>query len=423
MVEWTIFPLMAALTVLAGASALFSGLETCLLSLQPFELHKIGRRSERLKNVTALLSESPRQVHVVLTLADILANVPLAVGAMYALSRFGQPLWVQAAAVVVLISVPCDLLPKLVALVYGRRFARPALHILRAMSRVLGPLGRTLQHVEDQIVGRAVPEPDALRHHPREEEMEALIELKEEEGALDEAEAAILQEIMVLADKRARDVITPRVELFAIPDRLENADAARAAMHRRFRRMPVYAETTDEILGVLDVQEFLIDHTGRHYTEIMATPSFIPETLNALELFRALLRHPRRMAVVIDEFGGTEGIVTMNNLTEEILGEALPIRDRPLYIEKLPGGAVIASGHAHVQDVRKALGVVLPARGAQTVHQLLVQRAGHVPRPGAELAVGDALVTVRRSSRKRVREALIRARTGDPEAAPPAELK
>jgi CBS domain containing-hemolysin-like protein len=404
--------LFAAIFALASASALISALETSLLSLEPFELHKIGTRSKRLASTVELLARDPRQAHVILTLADTLINVPLAVIGFYVLGFTGLPLVVCALILALFIAIPCDLLPKLFALVRGRRLARPALHTLRVFMYVLGPVSRALQSIENAIVGRAVPEPSSPSKHPREEELEAMIELKEEQGAIDETEAVILEEIIALGSKRARDLITPRVDLFAINDNLSNDEALRAIKRRRFRRVPVYGETTDDILGVLDVQEFLL-HPGAHYTQYLSTPSFVPETLNALDLMRGLLKQPRRMAVVLDEYGGTEGIVTLNDIMEEILSDALPEGEKPMYIERLDDARILVSGRARVDDVERELGRKLDGRNDETMHNFIVRHAGLIPRTGAELTLKGFRLVVSRSNRKRIREVLVQTAQND----------
>ncbi len=402
-----LFPtLLAMMVALAGASALFSALETTLLSLQPFELHKIGQRSRPLAGTVQLLARDPRQAHTILTLADTLCNVPLVLLGFYVLARAGIALLPSVLLLALIVAIPCDLLPKLFALWRGRRLARPALHVFRVVSAVLGPLSGVLQATENAIVGRAVPEPPLPRNHPREEELEAVIEMKEEEGAIDETEAAMLEQIIRLGDKRARDLITPRVDLFAIPDNLSNEQAMEAVRRRRFRRIPVYGETPDDILGVLDVQDFL-QHPGTHYTQLLAPPSFVPETLNALELMRGLLKQPRRMAVVLDEFGGTEGVVTLNDVIDEILSDALPEGDNPMYLEQLDDNRLLVSGRAKVAEVARKLKRKLAARTDETMHQFILRHTGIIPRTGAELEINGLRLKISRANRKRIREILI----------------
>src|SRR6202035_6006343 len=114
------------------------------------------------------------------------------------------------------------------------------------------------------------------------------------------------------------DCMTPRVDAFVLPDNLTNEEAIARVKERRHRRVPVYVDTPDQILGIIDVKLFLLD-PSEHYTEKLIAPSFVSETMAALELLELFLTHPQGLAVVVDEFGGTEGIITMDDIVEEIL--------------------------------------------------------------------------------------------------------
>src|SRR5437762_12431508 len=148
----------------------------------------------------------------------------------------------------------------------------------------------------------------------------------EEEGALHEEEGEIIEEIIKLGDKTAKDCMTPRVDSFMLPDDLTNEDAIARLKEKRHRRVPVYADTSDQILGIIDVKLFLLDPT-EHYTEKLLAPSIGPETMRALELLKLFLTRPQGMAVVVDEFGGTEGIITLSDIVEEVLSDAIPRGD------------------------------------------------------------------------------------------------
>src|SRR5437762_13675552 len=167
----------------------------------------------------------------------------------------------------------------------------------------------------------------------------------EEEGALHQEEAEMIEEIIKLGDKTAKDCMTPRVDSFTLPDDLTNEEAIARLKEKRHRRVPVYADTPDQILGIIDVKLFLLD-PSEHYTEKVIAPSFVSETMRALDLLKLFLTHPQGMAVVVDEFGGTEGIITREDIVVEILSDALPRGDGELYSEPLENGKSPVSGDA-----------------------------------------------------------------------------
>jgi CBS domain containing-hemolysin-like protein len=311
-------------------------------------------------------------------------------------------------AIVVLL---CDLVPKLIALAAPYQLSTLGAFALQASVRLLDRVGSTLERVSTVIVDLLTPVRLRTRARLSDEELETLVEIGEEEGALHEAEGEMIQEIIKMGDKTAKDCLTPRVETFALADDLTNEQAITQLKEKRFRRVPVYADTPDNIVGIIDVKLFLLD-SSEHYTETLLAPSFVPETMRALDLLKLFLTHPQSLAIVVDEFGGTEGIITMSDIVEEILGDAAPSRgDVDVYIEPLEDGKFLVSGHARLDDLREHLGFELEADGIDTIGGLVFNRLGYLPQAGAKVELSRLTVTVRRTSRKRIEELLLEKTT------------
>jgi CBS domain containing-hemolysin-like protein len=267
-------------------------------------------------------------------------------------------------------------------------------------------MGRGLESVSAHMIDLLTP--SHLRTRPRlsDEELETLIEMSEEEGALYEGEAEIIQEIIKLGDKTAKDCMTPRVDSFMLPDDLTNEEVIARLKKNRYRRVPVYADTPDQILGIIDVKLFLLD-PAEHYTEKLIAPSFVHETMGALELLKLFLIRPQAMAVVVDEFGGTEGVITMEDIVEEILSDVVPRGDVALYIEPLGNGRFLVSGNARLDDLSEYLGFQIDAEGIDTIGGLVFTRLGYLPSAGAKLELPGLAITVRRTGHKRIEEVLL----------------
>ncbi len=176
---------------------------------------------------------------------------------------------------------------------------------------------------------------------------------------------------------------------------------------KRRARVPVFGESPDEILGILDVKAFLAD-PSEHYTEKLGVPSFVPETMRALDLLRAFLKHPQRLAIVIDEFGGTEGVVTLGDILDEILAEVAPRGDEELYLEELGNDTWLASGSVRLEDLEEALHVDFATDDFDTLNGLIFNRLGYVPRSGETVRVPPLELEVRDSTRRRVVEVKLR---------------
>ena len=171
---------------------------------------------------------------------------------------------------------------------------------------------------------------------------------------------------------------------FVLPDDLTNEEAIARLKQKRYRRVPVYADTPDQIAGIIDVKMFLLN-PAEHYTEMLIAPSFVPETMRAIDLLKLFLTHAQGLAIVVDEFGGTEGIITMSDIVEEILSDAVPLGEASLYIEPLEKGKFLVSGNARLDDLSEHLGFELEAEGIDTIGGLVFNRLGYLPQPGARI--------------------------------------
>src|SRR5437588_1079156 len=407
--------LLAAITALIFLSALFSGLETALFSLRPHQLRRLEQNHPALPNFFQLFRDKPRRILNGLLLGDGLVKVPLVVLCLILLWRGPVagylPQWLAAIAIFAIVVLFCDLIPKLIALAAPYRLSAVGAFTLQQSVHLLDRVGRTLEKMSTAIVDLLTPRDLGPRARLSDEELETLVEIGEEEGTLHEAEGEVIQEIIKMGDKTAKDCMTPRVDTFALSDDLTNDEAITQLKEKRFRRVPVYADTPEHIVGIIDVKLFLLD-SSEHYTETLLAPSFVPETMRALDLLKLFLTHPQSLAIVVDEFGGTEGIITMSDIVEEILGDAPPSRgDVDLYIEPLEDGKFLVSGHARLDDLRDHLGFELEADGIDTIGGLVFNRLGYLPQAGAKVELSRLTVTVRCTSRKRIEELLLEKTT------------
>jgi putative hemolysin len=411
--------LLVVICILAFCSALFSGLETALFSLKPHQLRRLEEHHATLTKFVQEFRAHPRRVLNVLLLGDNLVKVPLILLCLVLLwqapLRMHVPPWLAAIGIFAVVVLFCDLIPKLLAMSAPYRISAAGAFTLNALLPLLDRVGRGLESASTAIVDLFTPL--HLRNRPRlsDEELGTLVEIGEEEGALHEAEAEMIQEIIKLGDKTAKDCMTPRVDAFALPDDLTNEEAIARLKEKRHRRVPVYVDTPDQILGIIDVKRFLLE-PSEHYTEGLMLPSFVPETMRALELLKLFLTHAQGLAIVVDEFGGTEGLITMSDIVEEILSDAVPTGDVDLYIEPLEPGKFLVSGNARLDDLSEHLGFEIEAEGIDTIGGFVFNRLGYLPPSGTHLEIPRLAITVRRAGRKRIEEVLLEKTTGAGEA-------
>ena len=405
-----LFILLVVISVLIFFSALFSGLETALFALKAHQLRRLEEHHPALTKFIQVFRENPRRVLNILLLGDALVKVPLVLLCLFLLweGPFARqvPEWLAALVIFAVVVLLCDLIPKLLALSAPYRLSTIGAFTLQVSMPLLDRVGNGLERVSAFVVDFLTPSHLRTRARMSDEELETLVEMGEEEGALHEAEAEMIQEIIKLGDKTAKDCATPRVDMFALPDDLANEEAIARLKEKRHRRVPVYADTPDQIVGIIDVKMFLLD-SSEHYTEKLIAPSFVPETMRALSLLRQFLSRAQGLAIVVDEFGGTEGIITLSDIVEEILSDAIPSGDLDLYIESLDDGKFLVSGNARLDDLREHLGFEIEADGIETIGGLIFNQLGYLPPSGARVQMPRLDITVRRTGRKRIEELLL----------------
>src|SRR5260370_10398955 len=380
--------LLVVISVLIFCSALFSGVETALFTLKPHQLRRLEANHARLTKFIQLFRENPRRVLNVLLLGDGLVNVLLVVLCLFFLWEgplAGRiPQWVAGIVIFAIVVLLCDLIPKLLALSAPYRLSAIGAFTLQISMPLLDRVGHGLETVSAYVVDLLTP--SHLRNRPRlsDEELGTLVEMGEEEGALYEGEAEMIQEIIKLGDKTAKDCMTPRVDSFTLPDDLTNHEAIARLKEKRHRRVPVYADTPDQILRVIDVKMFLMDPSD-HYTEKLIAPHFGPQTIRALELLKLFRNHAQWLASVLDGVGGNERVITIGAIVEEILSDAVPRGDVEPYIERLGHGKFLVSGNARLDDLTEHLGFQIDEEGIDTTAELVFTRLASFPSSGTKL--------------------------------------
>ncbi len=398
-----------ALVLLAMASVLISAFETAVFSLSAVQIEALKAKRTSFAVVLARLSDDPRGFLSAVLLADALVNAPLMLGSIALLQSqrwVALPFWASALLIFALIVFVCDLMPKLFALGAPVTVVRLGVVAFSRVLPLLDPVARFFHSRAERSADFILPKGLQAQRQLTEEEMEMLVELSAEQGALHETESEMISEIIKLGDKTAKDCMTPRVDMFALPDDLTNEVVIAQLRRRRFRRVPVYGETPDDIEGVLDVGAFLRD-VSAHYTERLDVPSFVPETMKAIALLKSFLSRPQGLAIVVDEHGGVEGIVTLADLVEEIISDAVPRQDGGLYLESIGDGRLLVNGNARLEDITEELGVKFTDEGIDTIGGLIFNQIGQLPKAGQVLKVSGLRATVRRVSRRRVEEVLL----------------
>ena len=294
-------------------------------------------------------------------------------------------------------------------------------YLLQAMFYLVLPITLLLGLLQS-IASLAEPEAAAEPEHPS-EAMDALLEAGQEEGILEESDRELVRSVVEFGDKVVRDVMTPRPEMFAVPDRMTLEQFNAELVEHAFSRVPVYGDSLDQITGIAFARDLLhvadADAARRTVAEIQRPAAFVPETKKVNELLREMQREKQHMGVVIDEYGGVAGLVTIEDLLEAIVGSIADEHDEPEEDDvpvREADGAYVVSGSFEVERLRELFADVLreaevgrleeAAAGAEAVEHsevripqhyaattlggLVSEIAGHIPLVG-EVIQDEAL--------------------------------
>jgi len=402
-------PILAVLLVLifAAASFFFSLAETSLFSLAKWQARQLAERYPTAGGIVARLLSQPQDLLATMVLGNTFAAAGmLAIGLWMAF--LGH--WDLAITIVVLLVlnlIGCEVLPKTMAV---RKAEQWALRVARPMAAVLVfslPPCRVAQKLNATILRAVTPQPLPPPAALTDAEYQELLEMAYQQGALAQSEKEIILQIISLDRRTAREVMRPRSQMACISDDLSIEEMIAAARKYRHRRLPIYDETPDTIVGILNTRALFLD-PQIDLADAIEFPSFVPETMNLLQLLKSLQRQQRGLAVVLDEFGGTAGIVTMEDILEEMIGK-LRIESEPetFVMEKLGPGRWRVSGALRLDDFRREFPTLPDVPEIETIGGLLMSLLDVVPNPGDSALFNGLKLIADTTDERRVRELLV----------------
>jgi CBS domain containing-hemolysin-like protein len=397
---------LTTLVLVVGISLLISFmcsiLEAVLLSMSHSYVALLQERGDRSGPLLASMRANiDEPIAAILTLNTIAHTVGAAMGGAIALQVFGEA-WIAvfSAVLTLAILVLSEILPKTIGATYWKLLGPPAAYVLRVLIIVLKPVLIPLAWFNRLISPRGGRGPTVSRA-----EIEILAAIGRREGTLEEEEWKVVANVMNLSEVRVDQVMTPRTRIVALHVDDGVAGALALFTEHGHRRFPVHDGSMDEIIGIITASDIL--RAGQQQIEdvraILRTPRFVPESKPVEDLIRELRRDRVSMAIVIDEYGGTAGLVTLEDLIEEIIGD---IRDEhdPDYeaMRRLPDGSWEIAGGASIYDVNERLSLELPETEHATIAGFLIERLGRLGRAGDRIDVRGATFEVTAMEGRRI---------------------
>lgn len=421
----SLWELMPTFLVLGGTlllCAFFSASETALFSLRRSDRVLLeGDQGPRARAARELLA-APRALLVAVLLVGACVDAlffSMSAGFASDLAAFcGRPWLVPATGVAATLTVVVlgEITPKAIAVAAPRRVAlfaaRPLRSVRDALRIVTGPLERTLAALVD-LVERRLP-----KSHPTlgNAELVRFVEHEGAEGRLERRASELLADVLELRSRRVKEVMTPRVDVLAFDVKQGRAAFLELVRSKRHGKFPVHdGGGIDRVRGFLRGRAVLAAPEDADLARLVEPAWFVPETKSLESLLREMVERKKTTAVAVDEHGGTAGLVTLEDLVEEIVGDITSPFDRPL-VRSAGEGRWFLSGRLGLREAGDLLGVAFPAVGSTTLSGFLAARLGKVPEPGDEVVFQRALLRVESVARRRAAEV---SATLAPAASPP----
>jgi CBS domain containing-hemolysin-like protein len=392
--------LVIVAALLAGAEAAYSRLSRTRVE----EMVRDGRPSAARLHL--VLTDPARYVNVLLflrTAAELFATVLVAVVCADRLPERWQGVLVAGGAMTLVSYVVVGVAPRTLGRQHADPIARRTAGITLALTRILGPFPRVLI-----AVGNALTPGKGFRDGPfaSEAELRDLVDLAEESQVIERDEREMIHSVFELGDTIAREVMVPRTDIVFIERGKTVRQALSLALRSGFSRIPVVGENEDDVVGVVYLKDLARrSHDGREQDkvdDVMRPATFVPDSKPVDELLREMQAGQVHVAVVIDEYGGTAGLVTIEDILEEIVGEIADEYDKEApRLEDLGDGRIRVVARFPVDELAELYGIDLPTDDIETVTGLMAHALGRVPIPGATCTIQGLTLTAEGAKRRR----------------------
>jgi putative hemolysin len=399
-------PMVALLGMVgfAAASFVFALAESALFSLGKWRARHLAEEFPKAGGQVLRLIEHPQDLLAAIVLGNTFANTALMAIAMWMSFGIedGEPWW-TIGGTFVLILFGCEVVPKTLAVRMPERWAMQLAGPLTLFQRLTAPILRFTQKITDQVLSRMVRNSTPMSG-PTDEDYQELLDVAEQRGTLAQSEKEIILEIISLDQQTAGDVMLPRSQMAAIPYDLGVDELKNKAREHKHTRLPMYDETPDTIVGILNSRQLLLNSPDQ-FEEAIEIPSQVPESMNLLKLFQSLQRQRRGMAVVVDEYGGTAGVVTVQDILEEMIGKIRTEGESHQFLmERLGRDKWRVSGAMLLDEFRSEFPTLPDREDVDTMGGLVVALSEVVPAVGATIRFAGLVLTVTEATERRILE-------------------
>ena len=408
------FSQIAVLVVLILLNAYFAASEIAFISLNDAKIEKQAKEgNKKAKQIYKMLKNPSKflaTIQIGITLAGFLSSAfasdafadKLAPMLNNLLPMLGTDTWrtISIILITILLSfftlVFGELVPKRLAMKYYEKVSFGTIGVIRGISFITAPFVKLLTfstNVISKIFGVKENEEEIVT----EEEIKMMIDEGEENGTIDQEEKELLNNVFEFNDTTASEIMTPRIDIFALKISQDLYEVLDELDDYKYSRIPVYEDTIDNIKGIILIKDILKDLRDKkkiNIKKLIKEVHFVPESVPIDKLFRQLQRNKMQMAIVIDEYGGTAGLVTMEDILEELVGNIFDEHDEEeLEYELIDENTYMVNGNISIGDLEKIIGIEISDGDYETLSGYLLGKLEELPPEGEETIIEDGKLT------------------------------
>ncbi|MCM8772003.1 MAG: hemolysin family protein [Candidatus Omnitrophica bacterium] len=399
------------LLFLISLSAFFSASETAFISLGKYHYQKLLERDRRKGEKLSFWFKDPEKILITTLIGNNFVNIFASVIAATISYNYLHKIFPSLVAGIMtfIILVFGEIIPKSFAKKHAEKVALLTAEPLKLISIFFTPFVKLLLFFSNIFLMLFGEKIETIIPVLTEEDVKAMITAGEEEGVIEEEEKEMIHSIFEFGDKMVKEIMTPRVNIIAVEENLTLGEIIKMISTYGYSRLPVYRDNIDRVLGLIYIKDIISKQTEKNWEnlkakDIMRNVHFVPETKKVLELLRELQTLKLQMAIVIDEYGGTAGLVTMEDLIEEIVGEIYDEfkKDEKEFI-KINEGKYVIKGTMEIEKVEELFGLKFPEEiDVETIAGFVLSHFGRFPKKGEEFTYGNYRIIIQDSSDKTI---------------------
>lgn len=399
MSEGSLLLQIVIIIILTGINAFFSSAEMAIVSLNKNKLKILiedgNKKAILLDNLLQEPSKFLSTIQVGITLAGFFASASAATGLSQYLSGALQPLNIPYSNQISMILITFllsyvtlvfgELIPKRIALRNSEKIALSSVGVVVFISRLFSPFVKFLTFSTNLVLTILKMKEDNIEEKVSKEELRSLVEVGKEHGVINEAEQEMIENIIEFDEKIAREIMIPRTKVFLIDKNISIHELFENKEIGKYSRIPVYENEADNIVGVLLTKDLMMEAYKKGFdnikvADLLQEAYFVPETKNVNELFNEMQLEKKHITILIDEYGGFSGIVTLEDLIEEVMGNiADEFDDEDLSIRQLSRNKYLINGDVSLNDLNDNFHFELESKYYDTLSGILIENLGYIP--------------------------------------------